>query len=175
VSINPPAKGSAKLTDKDFRAAALRIELANGLQGQPRAIVFHEKNGRRHAHVVWSRIDALTMTAKNLAHFKRKLMAVSQELFLEHGSNLPDGLTNLQKASPDRATLAEWQAANRLGCNAIDQKRLIRQCWQQSDGKAGFAAALAEHGYALARGDRRGYVVVAIDGLVIAVARAVGV
>ncbi|MEP3297881.1 MAG: hypothetical protein ABJO27_15655 [Pseudoruegeria sp.] len=69
VSINPPAEGSAKLTDKDFRAAAHRIELANGLQGQPRAIVFHEKNGRRHAHVVWSRIDALTMTAKNLAHF----------------------------------------------------------------------------------------------------------
>ncbi|MEP3297880.1 MAG: hypothetical protein ABJO27_15650 [Pseudoruegeria sp.] len=102
-------------------------------------------------------------------------MAVSQELFQEHGFNLPDGFTDPQKASPDHATLAEWQAAKRCGCNAIDQKWLIRQCWQQSDGKAGFAAALAEHGYALARGDRRGHVVVAIDGQVIAVARTVGV
>ena len=29
-----------------------------GLDDQPRAIVFHEKDGRRHAHVVWSRIDS---------------------------------------------------------------------------------------------------------------------
>jgi hypothetical protein len=79
VSINPPAEGSATLTDKDFRAAAHKIERAHGLQGHPRAIVFHEKDGRRHAHVVWSRVDAQTMTAKNLSHFKRKLMAVSQE------------------------------------------------------------------------------------------------
>jgi hypothetical protein len=27
------------------------------LNGQPRVIVFHEKNGRRHAHCVWSRIS----------------------------------------------------------------------------------------------------------------------
>lgn len=129
VSINPPAEGSAKLTNKDFRVAAHWIELANGLQGQPRAIVFHEKNGRRHAHVVWSRIDAQTMTAKNLAHFKRKLMGVSQELFLEHGFALSNGFTDPEKASPNRVDLAEWQAAKQRGRNAVDQKQLIRQCW----------------------------------------------
>ncbi len=174
VSINTPAEGSANLTDKDFRAATHRIELANGLRGHPRAIVFHEKDGRRHAHIVWSRIDAQTMTAKNLSHFKRKLMGVSKELFLEHGFDLPDGFKDPQQASPDRATLAEWQAAKRRGRNAIDQKQLIRQCWEASDGKAGFAAAVAEHGYALARGDRRGHVVVTADRQIIAVARAVG-
>jgi len=175
VSINPPAEGSAQLTDKGFRAAAHRIELANGLQGQPRAIVIHEKDGRRHAHIVWSRIDAQTMTAKNLAHFKRKLMGVSRELFLEHGFDLPDGFKDREQASPHRVDLAEWQAAKRRGRNAIDQKQLIRQCWERSDSKVGFAAALSEHGYALARGDRRGHVVVTADGQVIAVGRAVGI
>lgn len=33
------------------------IERKLGLEGQPRAIVFHEKEGRRHAQAIWSRID----------------------------------------------------------------------------------------------------------------------
>jgi hypothetical protein len=64
------------------------------LDGQPRAIVFHEKEGRRHAHCVWSRIDAQTMTARPLPYFKRKLMEVSRELYLEHGWKLPRGFEN---------------------------------------------------------------------------------
>jgi hypothetical protein len=41
-----------------FELAIERIEERLGLQGQPRAIVIHEKNARVHAHCVWSRIDA---------------------------------------------------------------------------------------------------------------------
>ncbi|WP_299283265.1 AAA family ATPase [uncultured Tateyamaria sp.] len=175
VSVNPPPERSAELTDKDFRAAAYKIERAHGLKGHPRAIVFHEKDGRRHAHIVWSRIDAQTMTAKNLAHYKRKLMGVSKELFLEHGFDLPKGFDDPALASQDRVSLAEWQAAKRRGRNAIDQRQLIKQCWEVSDGKAAFQAALAEHGFALARGDRRGHVIVTAHGQIIAVARAVGV
>lgn len=174
VSINPPLERSHELTDKDFRAAAHRIERAQGLQGQPRAIVFHEKQGRRHAHIVWSRVDAQTMTAKNLPHFKRKLMAVSQELFLHHRFDLPDGFKDQTCVSEDRVSLAEWQAAKRRSRNAVDQKQLIKQCWEISDSRAAFEAALAEHGLALARGDRRSHVIVTADGQIIAVARAVG-
>lgn len=36
-------------------------------------MVFHEKEGRRHARAVWSRIDAETMTAKQLSFFKGTL------------------------------------------------------------------------------------------------------
>lgn len=32
-------------------------------KGQPRAVVFHEKENRRHCHVVWSRIDTEAMKA----------------------------------------------------------------------------------------------------------------
>lgn len=173
--INPPAEGSAALTDKAFRAAVHRIERAHGLQNHPRAIVFHEEFGRRHAHVVWSRIDAQTMTAKTLSRFKRKLMGISQELFLEHGFDLPDGFKHPKDASPDRVSPAEWQAAKRRGKNAGDQKQLIRQYCERSDSRIAFQAALAEHGMALAHGDRRSHVIVMADGKITAVARAVGI
>jgi hypothetical protein len=42
-----------------FEAAIDMAEQRLGLDGHPRAIVFHEKEGRRHAHAVWSRIDTL--------------------------------------------------------------------------------------------------------------------
>ena len=41
-----------------YEQAIDRIEEACGLQGQPRIIIFHEANARRHAHAVWSRIDS---------------------------------------------------------------------------------------------------------------------
>ena len=90
LSLSPPI--GAKVSEEEFERAADQAEQALGLDGQPRAIVFHEKEGRRHAHVVWSRIDPATMTAINLPHFKRKLTALSRELYLENNWTLPDGL-----------------------------------------------------------------------------------
>lgn len=172
VSLSPPV--NASVTIEMFEDAANRIAKVNGLTGQPRAIVFHEKEGRRHAHLVISRIDAETMTAKNLPHFKNKLQALSRDLFIEHKWKLPPGLRDRSLKSPTNVTLAEWQAAKRHGKNAIDQKKLIQQCWAVSDGQAGFEASLSDHGYVLAKGNRRGHVIVCHDGEVLAVARATG-
>ncbi|WP_235890529.1 relaxase/mobilization nuclease domain-containing protein [Martelella alba] len=55
LSLNPPK--SAKVSIAEFETVIADIERRLGLTGQPRAIVFHEKKGRRHAHCVWSRID----------------------------------------------------------------------------------------------------------------------
>lgn len=173
VSFNPPANVSVDIPA--FGDAIERVEQAAGLQGQPRVVIFHEKDGRRHAHAVWSRIDAQTMTAKNMPFYKNRLMAVSRELFFDHGWKMPRGLMDRSQTSPTNVTLAEWQSAKRRGRSAIDQKALIRQCWSISDCVVSFSAALAEHGYRLAQGDRRSHVVVAPDGEVIAVARATGI
>ena len=172
VSLNPPMGSS--VTVAMFEDAADRIAKAHGLAGQPRVIIFHEKEGRRHAHVVWSRIDAATMTAHKLSFFKNRLQVISRALFLEHGWEMPPGLEDRFQKSPDLVDLAEWQEAKRLGKNAIDQKTLIRRCWEQSDSRASFEAALREHGFRLARGDRRSHVLVCHDGQIIAVTRAVG-
>ena len=83
MSLNPPE--GAAVSKATFEDTADQIEKKLGLENQPRAIVFHEKDGRRHAHVVWSRIDTERMRAINLPHYKSKLRDVSRELYLEHG------------------------------------------------------------------------------------------
>jgi hypothetical protein len=50
LSLNPPK--SAKVPVENFERVIGEIERRMGLSGQPRAIVFHEKKGRRHAHCV---------------------------------------------------------------------------------------------------------------------------
>ncbi|SMX28183.1 Relaxase/Mobilization nuclease domain protein [Pelagimonas phthalicica] len=172
VSLSPPME--AKVDPKTFDDAIDRLAEANGLQHQPRVVIFHEKDGRRHAHVVFSRIDPASMTAINLPHYKNRLQTLSRQLFLENAWKMPAGLRDCSLKSPTNVTLAEWQAAKRRGKNAIDQKALIQQCWAVSDSRAGFEAALADHGYRLAKGDRRGHVIVCHDGEVFTVARATG-
>jgi hypothetical protein len=68
MSLSPPQ--SAKVSVEAFETTIAEIERRLGLTNQPRAIVFHEKKGRRHAHCVWSRVDATEMRAINLSHYK---------------------------------------------------------------------------------------------------------
>ncbi|PZX10136.1 hypothetical protein LX81_04308 [Palleronia aestuarii] len=78
-----------------FEAAIELAEQRLGLDGQPRAILFHEKEGRRHAHAVWSRIDTETMTAKQLFFTKRRLTNLIREIYLQHGWDMPKGMIDL--------------------------------------------------------------------------------
>jgi hypothetical protein len=125
LSLNPPKNAVAN--EADFERAADEAEERLGLVGQPRAIILHEKEGRRHAHVVWSRSDAENMRAVNLAHFKNKLTSLSRELYLEHGWALPDGLRQHGGKSPLNFTLAEWQKAKRLGLDPREIKSVFRE------------------------------------------------
>jgi len=85
LSLNPPQDKAVSI--EDFEKAIDQAEERLGLTGQPRAIVFHEKEGRRHAHAVWSRIDTERMKAVQLSHSKRKLNELSKQLYLDHGSS----------------------------------------------------------------------------------------
>ena len=158
MSLNPPE--GAYVEVEAFEKAADRIEKKLGLENQPRAIVFHEKDGRRHAHVVWSRIDAEKMRAINLPHFKSKLRDVSRELFLEHDWDMPRGLQDRRLRDPLSFTREEWQQARRIGLDPREIKTALRQAWEASDNRTSFEQALKERGFWLARGDRRGFVAV---------------
>ncbi|MEM8749941.1 MAG: relaxase/mobilization nuclease domain-containing protein [Pseudomonadota bacterium] len=173
LSLNPPQNETA--SEPDFVAAVDRAEEALGLGEQPRAIVFHEKNGRRHAHAVWSRIDVETMTAVNLPHFKLRLNSLAKELYLDHGWELPDGLKAGGGKSPLNFTLDEWQQAKRLDLDPREIKQSFQEAWGRSDSLAAFKNALEERGYFLAKGDRRGFVALDTNGEVFSVARYTGV
>lgn len=172
LSLSPPE--TEQVPVEVFEAAIVQIEAKLGLSGQPRALVFHEKQGRRHAHCAWSRIDADTMTAINLPHFKLKLRDVSRQLYIEHGWHMPAGLVNSAEADPRNFTRAEWQQAKRADRDPRELKEAFQDCWAISDSRKAFAQALAARGLYLARGDRRGFVAVDIRGEVYAVAKWTG-
>ncbi len=158
VSFNPPPEENVSI--EDFEAAIQKVEDHFGLTGQPRAIIFHEKNGRRHAHAVWSRIDTENMKAVPLPYTKRSLRDISRQLYIQHGWIMPRGYMNSQERNLDNFTLAQWQQAKRAGKDARDIKTALQDCWAISDTQATFQQALKERGFILVRGDRRGFIAV---------------
>lgn len=173
VSLNPPE--GVIVTNEGFEEAADRVAQKLGLDDHPRAIVVHEKNGRRHAHAVWHRIDTNTMTAKELGFYKLKLRDLSKELFLDHGWDLPDGLKTYGKGDPLNFTLDQWQQAQRLGVDPREMKQAFHEAWAQSDDCKSLTNALKDRGLYLAKGDRRGFVAIDIDGNVYSLSRWAGI
>jgi len=157
LSINPPEQ--ARVTTEQFVDAIDRAEETLRLSSHSRAIVFHEKEGRRHAHCVWSRIDTVNMKAVSMYQDRPRLKAVSRELFLEHGWPMPEGLADTSKRDPKNFTLEQWQQAKRIGKDARAIKTAFQDAWAISDSGAAFINAMRERGYVVARGDRKGRIV----------------
>ena len=161
LSINP----SAPLTRAQYLEAIGMIEKRLGLSDQPRAIVFHVKDGREHCHVVWSRIDVDAMRAIHMAHDKCKLMDLACEIAHRYGLELPPGLKAWEekqafKKDKLEPSLGEKAQAEATGISPEQRRAAITACYENSDGAGAFVNALEEAGYVLARGDRRGFVLV---------------
>jgi len=157
LSLNPPAYAS--VSEHDFEDAINKAGDALGLAEQPRAVIFHEKEGRRHCHVVWSRIDPENMKAISDSFTRYKLQEVSRELFLQHGWDLPKGLERDERGNANNTTRAEQEIAKRSGLNIDDHNTLISQAWSLSDSAKSFALALEDQGYILAHG-KRGFIAI---------------
>ncbi|MCL4677219.1 MAG: relaxase/mobilization nuclease domain-containing protein [Alphaproteobacteria bacterium] len=173
LSFNPPPREN--VSTETFEDAIARAEAMLGLTDQPRVIVFHEKEGRRHAHAVWSRIDIEEMKAVQLSYSHLKLQDLSRELYLEHGWKMPEGIADRSRSDPRNFTLDEWQQAKRQGRDPREIKTALQDAWAISDNKAALVHALKERGYTLARGDRRGYLAVDHQGEVYALSKWAGV
>lgn len=170
LSINPPEP----LTRAQYRTAIDRIEAGLGLQGQPRAVVFHVKNGREHCHVVWSRIDCAAMKAVHISHDRMKLRTLARELGREFGLDLPDGLAKdlrQERGNAKDMSLAEKRQAESSGITPEERRQQITRAYRAADSPSAFRNALADLGYELARGDQRGFVVVDRYGDVHSLAR----
>lgn len=143
-----------------WREFADRLERQLGFDGQPRAVAFHHAaGGDTHMHIAWSRIDLASLKAIDPGLFKNKMKELCRAFEKEHG------LTQVanERAADNRtrsANRAEFEQARRLGADLKAIRNTIRDCWQAADSGRGFAAALAEHGLILARGDRRDFVVI---------------
>lgn len=172
LSLSPPETESVPVDA--FEDAIERIEAKLKLAGHPRIVVFHEKEGRRHAHCVWSRIDTDSMTAVRMSHDRRKLGDVSRQLYMDYGWKMPEGLIDPALRNPLNFGRKEWFQAKRAGKDPRDIKNAMLQCWAASDSGKALLHALEARGYYLAHGDRRDVVAVDIGGNVYSVARWIG-
>jgi hypothetical protein len=158
VSLNPPKGHNA--TIEDFENAADLIEAKfPELKGQPRTLIFHEKEGRRHCHAVWSRINERGRAAQ-LSHSREKLKDVSRAMYAAMGIEAPAGIRERHRRDPLNYDLDTWQQAKRLGEDPRDLKKIIQEAWAVSDDRTSFERALEQNALHLARGDRRGFVIV---------------
>ena len=146
-----------------------------GLEGQPRAVIFHEKYGREHAHVVWSRIDDRALKAVHISHDKQKLRTICREFARDYGIELPKGMQQDQghdRNQEQSKSQAEMQQQARTGISKEERQETLTKAWQRSDTGASFVQAMEQEGYYLAKGDKKNtYVVVDMHGDVHGLAR----
>ncbi len=172
VSLSPPE--NAQVDTAVFERTVEEIEQQNGLTGQPRITLFHEKEGRRHMHAVWSRIDHERQAVIALPFYKNKLHEISKSVFLEQGWNLPAGYIDRTERDPRNFDLALYHQAKREGRDPKTLKMLAQEAWAVSDNREAMQQALEARGLYLARGDRRGYVALTWQGEPMALSRLLG-
>ena len=172
LSVNPPPGQTASTAA--IVEAIEKAERVLKLSGQPRAIVFHEKNGRRHAHAVWSLIDAAAMKAVRLRNDRTALQPLTRELFVRNGWKVPDGLLDRENRDPRSFTLKEYHQAKKHGRDPRTARAAIQTAWAVADSRAAFVNALEERGMKLARGDRAGLVCVDMFGEVYSLPKMLG-
>ncbi len=175
VNIDPAKE--YVMTPEQWQRCVEVLEKELGFEGQPRAVVMHEKHGRQHIHVVWARTDIDTMTLRSDSMNYPAHERASQKLEIEFGHAPVPGKhakrdREKQPEFPNAAVNhAEWQQAERTGIKPSDRKDQITALQQASDSGQAFKTALEAQGYMLAKGDRRGFVLVDQAGEVYSLAR----
>ena len=166
VNINP--REDEHLTPEQWDVAVDTLEQNLGLTDHARFQVEHEKEGRVHRHIVWSRIDPETMTAVSDSFNYPIHTQTARELEQEFNLSpvrLPD--------PPERNRFKNWESfrGQESGISPAEMKAEITELWQQSDGGRAFQAAIEEKGYLLAKGDRRDFVLIDQEGDIHSLAR----
>jgi hypothetical protein len=158
-------KGEAdQLAPEDWRTIVDRMEKELGFAGQPRAVAFHNQaDGERHMHIAWSRIDLASLTAIDPGLYKNKLKSLCREFEKEFGLTeiANERGADVKTKAADRA---EFEQARRLNTDLKAIRNTIHECWQSADSGQAFAAALAEQGLILAKGDQRPFVIIDREG-----------
>ena len=164
VNIDPDARYA--MTEAQWMRAVDVLEKELGLDGQPRAVVMHEKHGREHIHVVWARTDIETMTlwddGYNYLKHERASLAMEMEFGHEHvpGKHAKRDREKQPEFPRADVTHAEWQQAERTGLSIEDRRAQLAALHSASDTGQAFAAALEQAGYVLAKGDSANFIII---------------
>lgn len=170
MSPEPPHRLSPEQRSQAIDA----LEEKMGFSGHARVVVMHEKLGREHIHVVWTRIDIKTMKSISDSHNYRKHEEVARELERMFGHARVQGAHHERDGikRPDRTpSRSELRQEERTGIKGKLVKAEVTALYKGSDTADAFKAALEDHGYVLAQGDRRDFVVIDRAGGIHSLAR----
>jgi hypothetical protein len=170
ISPGPPHR----LAPEQRAEAIDALEEKLGLVGHARVVVMHEKLGREHIHVVWSRMDTEQMRSVSDSHNYRKHEEVARDLERRFGHERVQGAHHERDGvkRPDRTpSRAELRQEERTGIKGKKVKAEITEAFKSSDSAQAFQSALEDRGYILAKGDRRDFVVVDRAGGIHSLAR----
>ena len=120
AQINPAI--GENMTPEQWRYSVDEMEKRLGLEDQPRAVVYHEKNGRPHMHVVWQRTDiemCKVIDTKNDYYIHKKLGRDLEKQF-EHQRLKDDFNKNWEKMNERQQTIRDGYTPKQL-------KALV--CW----------------------------------------------
>jgi hypothetical protein len=159
ISPQPPHR----LTPAQRLQAIDALEEKMGLVGRARVVVLHEKEGREHLHVVWSRIDLRRMATVSDSHNYRKHEEVARYLERRFGHSFVQGAhaDRSGKPRPQRTpSRAELRLEERSGVRIYGVVDDVTAAFRSSGDAEAFRLALRGKGYILARGDRRDFVVI---------------
>jgi hypothetical protein len=162
ANISPDAR--YVMTPDQWQRTVDVLEKELGFEGQPRAVVFHEKEGRQHVHVVWQRtdIDVMKMVPDsfNYEAHERASLALELEFGHEHVPGKHAKRDPEQEMPRAEITHAEWQQGERTGIDPREFKETITAIYKSCDNAQAFQAALDERGLIIAKGDRCDFVIV---------------
>lgn len=176
ANLNP--RDDEHLTPEQWDRAVDVLEKELGLEDHARFVVEHDKNGRVHRHVVWSRIDVDRMTAVKMHHDYAKHQAVARQLEREFG--LEPGRSVLgpeaEKGQRPERRPKQWEVfrGQSTGIDVRAMKEEITELWDKAKSAEAFISELEAKGYVLARGDSRAYCIVDSKGDVHSLARRIG-
>lgn len=156
AQINP-AMGE-RMTPKQWQYVVDEMETRLGLENQPRAVVYHEKKGRPHMHVVWQRTDiehGKVIDTKNDYYIHKKLGRDLEKRF-SHQQLKDEFSKNWEKMNERQQTIRDGYTPKQL-------KARISEIYKKSQNPIKFQSELKKAGFDLAHG-KRGIVMVSEKG-----------
>lgn len=171
-----PAPGEV-LSEKEWERAFEIFEKHRGIpEGTARVVVEHEKDGRVHRHVIWSRVNTETGRAWPDRLDAKVCHAASREISEELGLQRTISPYDKDRGGPRPERAPEsWEMFRGLktGLDPRDIKAEVTKIFRESENAADFVAGLRQHGYQLVQGDRRDFCILDPAGEVHSLARRV--
>lgn len=176
ASINVAADEAESVGLPKWQEAADELGRRLGLEGHQRVLVLHRKHGREHLHVVWGRVNPVTLKTVSDSGNYRTHEQVSRTMEERWGLKPVLGVHTRPKGTARpvaQATHQDWQASVRTGVPAMDVARRLEAAWAASTDGASFKREAEARGLCLANG-RRGIVAVDEVGTPHSLARRLG-